>query len=106
MTASLCWQLLSQTQPCLCMLHACSCLLEIKHTHTSFISISRVLSAHRQRENNHSELTREGGGVCEGSTGEVKGEAVHSFQLEEELPLLTQRQLEATFISTADFLVR
>ena len=41
--------------------------------------------------------------MCEGSGGDVKA---NSFQLEEELPLLTQQQLEATFISTADFLVR
>ena len=41
----------------------------------------------------------------------VKGEGVRrleassSLQTEEDLPLLTQQQLEATFISTADFLV-
>ena len=74
------------------------------------LSLSRVLSAHRQRANSHSEPAKEGVECCDlkverdGSIGEgTEGARIYSFQME---PLLTQQQLEATFISTADFLVR
>ena len=74
------------------------------------LSLPRVLSAHRQRANSHSEPAKEGVECCDlkvesvGSIGEgTEGARIYSFQME---PLLTQQQLEATFISTADFLVR
>ena len=72
---------------------------------------SRVLTAHRQREKDQSELTAASGvvggeGCSSGSeVSGLEGEVGSRHRFWEHLPLLTQQQLEATFISTADFLV-
>jgi hypothetical protein len=77
---------------------------------TFSLSPSRVLSAHGPGEKSQLSEPPEEGVVCEESNGVPKkegmrGSEVSSLQIAEDLPLLTQQQLEATFISTADFLV-
>lgn len=64
---------------------------------TVCLHLYRVLSAHQQL------LTGGGSGACEmdGAMCDVGS----TIQLLDDVPVLSQQQLETTFISTADFLV-